>query len=230
MDEHAGKKGTGKGEPAYDRIYNRYIKRVLDIVISGTALLFLWPLLLVISVAVAAETGFPVFYRAPRGGYRGRTFQICKFRTMVKDADRIGGGTTALHDSRITHIGGFLRKTKMDELPQLVQVFTGRMSLIGPRPELLQYVEEYTGDERCILEVRPGITDYASVALIDLDEIVGEEDADRVYEERVLKKKNALRMEYAQDVSFRTDAVILIRTVCAVFRKMYAYLILKKHR
>ena len=127
---------------AYDGVYKRVIKRVIGILISGIALLIIWPLYLVISVAIAIEDGFPVFYRADRGGYKGKTFQICKFRSMVKDADKIGGGTTALHDPRITKIGNFLRKTKLDEIPQIGQVFLGKMSFVGPRPELLRYVNQ----------------------------------------------------------------------------------------
>ena len=126
---------------AYDSVYNRVVKRMIDIVISGAALLILWPFYLIIGFAIAIEDGFPVFYRAPRGGYKNRPFKICKFRSMIKNADKIGGGTTALHDSRITRVGNFLRKTKLDEIPQLGQVFIGKMSLIGPRPELLKYVQ-----------------------------------------------------------------------------------------
>ncbi|MGN0569760.1 MAG: sugar transferase [Candidatus Fimenecus sp.] len=219
-----------KKQAAYNGIYNRYIKRILDFCISGIALLFLWPVYLIIAAVIAAESGFPVFYRAERGGYLEKPFKICKFRSMVKNADKIGGGTTALHDSRITKVGNVLRKTKLDELPQLLQVFSGKMSLIGPRPELLRYVEQYSGEEKQILQVRPGITDYSSVEFINLDEIVGGENADEMYEKYVLKKKNALRVRYAQTVSFKTDIYILFKTLAEVFKKAFGFLIKKEHR
>ena len=215
---------------AYNGIYNRYIKRILDLIITGIALLILWPFYLIISLLIAAEDGFPVFYRADRGGYRGRPFRICKFRSMVKNADQIGGGTTALHDPRITKIGNVLRKTKLDEIPQLGQVFLGKMSLIGPRPELLRYVNQYVGEELDILQVRPGITDFSSVEFINLDEIVGGENADEMYEKYVLKKKNALRVKYAHSVSFKTDVYILFKTLGAVFSKAFGFLEKKEHR
>lgn len=219
-----------KKKPAYAGVYNRCVKRGLDICISAAAMLLLLPLYLVIGVMIALEDGFPIFYRGQRGGYRGRTFRICKFRTMVPNADRIGGGTTALHDPRITKIGNFLRKTKLDELPQLGQVFSGKMSLVGPRPELLRYVAQYEGEELDILQVRPGITDYSSVAFIDLDEIVGDVNADDMYEKYVLKKKNALRVQYAHTVSFKTDAAILLMTARAVLNKAFGYLFKREHR
>ena len=215
---------------AYDGIYNRCIKRVLDILISGAALLVLWPVYLVIAALIAVEDGLPVFYRAERGGYRGRTFRICKFRSMVKNADQIGGGTTSLRDPRITRVGNFLRKTKLDEIPQLGQVFLGKMSLIGPRPELLRYVNQYQGEELEILQVRPGITDYSSVEFINLDEIVGTENADEMYEKYVLKKKNALRVKYANTVSFGTDVYILFKTAAAVLDKAFGFIVKKEHR
>ena len=217
-------------KPAYDGIYNRCIKRLLDLVITGIALLILWPVFLIISLIILLEDGRPVFYRAPRGGYQGKTFSICKFRSMVKNADKIGGGTTAYHDPRITKVGNVLRKTKLDEIPQLGQVFLGRMSLVGPRPELLQYVRQYQGDELDILQVRPGITDFSSVEFINLDEIVGGEDADEMYEKYVLKRKNALRVQYAHTVSFKTDVFILLKTVWAVLRKALGFLIKKEHQ
>ena len=217
-------------KPAYAGMYNHYIKRVLDILISGAALLVLWPFFLIVSILIAAKDGFPVFYRAERGGYLGKTFRICKFRTMVKNADQIGGGTTSLHDPRITKVGNFLRKTKLDEIPQLGQVLLGKMSLIGPRPELLQYVNQYTGEELDILKVRPGITDYSSVEFINLDEIVGEGNADEMYEKYVLKKKNALRIRYAHTVSFRTDVYILFKTLGAVLDKILGFVFRKEHR
>ena len=215
---------------AYQGIYNRYIKRVLDMLISGVAILILWPLYLLIGAAVALETGFPVFYRAPRGGYKGKDFRICKFRTMVQKADKIGGGTTALNDSRITKVGNFLRKTKLDEIPQLGQVFLGKMSLIGPRPELLKYVKQYEGDQLQILQVRPGITDYSSIEFINLDEIVGGENADEMYEKYVLKRKNELRIKYAQTVSFKTDAKLLFLTAWKVLEKAFGFIVKKEHR
>lgn len=215
---------------AYESFYNRVTKRVIGMIISGIALLILWPLYLVISVAIAIEDGFPVFYRADRGGYKGKAFQICKFRSMVKNADKIGGGTTALHDPRITKVGNFLRKTKLDEIPQIGQVFLGKMSFVGPRPELLRYVNQYEGDEKDILRVRPGITDFSSVEFINLDEIVGGENADEMYEKFVLKKKNALRVKYAHSVSFKTDVYILFKTVKEVIRKAFGFIVKHEHR
>lgn len=214
----------------YDSLYNLYIKRALDIVISGTALLFLWPFYMIIALLIAIEDGFPVFYKADRGGYKNRPFKICKFRSMVKNADKIGGGTTALHDPRITKIGEFLRKTKLDEIPQLGQVFNGKMSLIGPRPELLRYTNRYVEDEKDILLVRPGITDFSSVEFINLDEIVGGENADEMYEKHVLKKKNELRVKYSHEVSFKTDTYILFKTLSAVFNKAFGFIVKKEHR
>lgn len=215
---------------AYNGIYNRYIKRALDFTITGIALCFLWPFYLIISLLIAAEDGFPVFYRADRGGYMGHPFRICKFRSMIKNADKVGGGTTALHDSRITKMGNILRKTKLDEIPQIGQVFLGKMSLIGPRPELLKYVNQYEGEEKDILQVRPGITDFSSIEFINLDEIVGGENADEMYEKYVLKKKNQLRVKYAHSVSFKTDVYILFKTLDAVFHKAFGFLVKKEHQ
>lgn len=221
---------TRKKKYAFNGIYNRLIKRIIDFVITGVALLALWPFYLVIGIAIAIEDGFPIFYRAERGGYKERPFRICKFRSMVKNADKIGGGTTAYRDPRITRVGNVLRKTKLDEIPQIGQVFLGKMSLIGPRPELLRYVEQYEGEEKDIFQVRPGITDFSSVEFINLDEIVGGDNADEMYEQYVLKRKNELRVKYAHEVSFKTDAVILFRTLAAVFRKEFAFLVKKEHQ
>lgn len=219
-----------KRKAAYQGVYNRYIKRILDIVIAGLLMCILWPIYLIISIAIFLEDGTPVFYRADRGGYRGRTFKICKFRSMVKNADKIGGGTTALHDPRITKIGNLLRKTKLDEIPQLGQVFLGKMSLVGPRPELPIYISRYQGNEKDIIQVRPGITDFSSIEFINLDEIVGGDNADEMYEKYVLKKKNALRVQYAHSVSFKTDVSILFKTAAAVLNKAFGFLFKNEHR
>lgn len=173
----------------YDSFYNKYAKRWIGFLLAVILILILWPFYLIIAVAVAIEDGLPVFYRPQRGGYKNKSFRIFKFRSMVKNADKIGGGTTALNDPRITKVGNFLRKTKLDEIPQLFNIIAGSMSFIGPRPELLRYVNRYEGEEKLILQVRPGITDFSSIEFIDLDEVVGSANADEMYEKRVLKKK-----------------------------------------
>lgn len=203
----------------YKGFYNRVIKRGLDFAFALLLLIFLWPVLLILSVAVVIDDGFPVFYRAKRGGYHNRSFRIFKFRTMVKNADKIGGGTTALKDPRITRVGSFLRKVKLDEFANLLSILNGSMSFIGPRPELEQYVKQYRGTEKLIHEVRPGITDYSSLEFISLDEIVGGANADEQYEKLVLPRKNKLRVKYAATVSFATDVKLFTLTVLAVLKK-----------
>lgn len=214
----------------YNSIYNRFLKPVLGFFLSLTLFFILWPLYLLIALAIAVESGFPVIYSPLRGGYKQKPFHIYKFRSMVKNADMIGGGTTALNDPRITKIGNFLRKTKLDEIPQLFNIMRGNMSFIGPRPELLRYTDLYEGEEKIILEVRPGITDFSSIEFINLDEIVGQGNADEMYEKYVLKKKNQLRIKYAKEVSFATDARLFALTVCRVMGKAFSFIILKKHR
>lgn len=215
---------------AYDGIYNRYAKRVIGLIVALPFLLIALPIYLFISVAIMLEDGRPVFYRPLRGGYKNKPFRICKFRTMVKNADKIGGGTTANHDSRITKVGAVLRKTKLDETANLINILIGTMSFIGPRPELLQYTEKYEGDEKEILEVRPGVTDFSSIEFINLDEIVGSGNADEMYEKYVLKKKNALRIKYAENVGFGTDCKIFFTTIWRVLEKTFGFLVKKEHR
>lgn len=214
----------------YKSFYNRIVKRIIDLVLSLIFLILLSPVILVISIAIVIDDGFPVFYRAQRGGYREKPFRIFKFRTMVKNADKIGGGTTALNDSRITGVGNFLRKTKLDEIANLVSIVKGDMSFVGPRPELLQYTNAYEGVEKYILRVRPGITDYSSIEFINLDEIVGAENADEYYEKYVLKKKNLLRVKYAATVSFATDMKLFCATVFGVLKKMFNFVFSRKDR
>lgn len=215
---------------AYEGVYNRFIKRGLDLLIAIPLLVIALPFYALISISILLEDGPPVFYRPLRGGYRGKAFRIFKFRTMIKNADKIGGGTTALHDPRITRVGRVLRKTKLDETANLISVILGKMSFIGPRPELLQYTDQYQGSEKEIFEVRPGVTDYSSLEFINLDEIVGSENADEMYEKYVLKKKNALRVRYAEEVSFGTDFRIFFRTVWMVLEKTFGFLFRKKHQ
>lgn len=203
---------------------------MIGLVLAVVLLLLLWPFYLIIVFAVMIEDGSPVFYRPLRGGYKNKPFHIFKFRSMVKNADKIGGGTTALHDPRITKVGNFLRKTKLDEIPQLFNIINGTMSFIGPRPELLRYTDQYEDEEKLIFEVRPGITDFSSIEFINLDEIVGQGDADEMYEKYVLKKKNALRIKYAKEVSFFTDVKLFSLTVWRVIRKAFSFIFMGKHK
>lgn len=205
-------------QSGYCEFYNRIIKRIVDFILSLVAAVVVTPIVFIIGIFIAIEDGFPVLYTPLRGGYRGKAFRIFKLRTMYKDADKLGG-TTALNDPRITRIGKALRKLKLDELPQVYNVLLGSMSFIGPRPELLRYTEAYKGEEKIILEVRPGITDFSSIEFISLDEIVGAENADEMYEKYVLEKKNKLRIRYAKEVSFGTDVSLFFKTVTAVFKK-----------
>lgn len=202
----------------YRSFYNRVTKRVLDLVLALAGSVIVTPILLVIGIFIAIEDGFPIFYTPLRGGYHGKPFHIIKLRTMYKGADKLGG-TTALNDPRITRAGRLLRKVKLDELPQLYNVLFGSMSFVGPRPELLRYTEVYQGEEKQILEVRPGITDFSSIEFISLDEIVGTENADEMYEKYVLQRKNRLRIRYAQEVSLRTDVYLFFKTVGCALKK-----------
>lgn len=208
--------------------YNRCLKRIIDFILALICVVVASPLYLIISLAVVIETGFPVFYRAPRGGYKDKSFKIFKFRSMVKNADKIGGGTTSLNDSRITKVGAFLRKTKLDEIPQLFNILGGSMSFIGPRPELLKYTDAYDEKEKYILKVRPGITDYSSIKFINLDEIVGSENADEMYEKYVLKHKNNLRLLYVSKVSLGTDIYLFATTIWKVVQKALRFIFGKK--
>lgn len=202
------------------QVYNCYIKRWIGFILAIFFLLILWPIYLIIASLIIIDDGLPILYTPLRGGFHNRSFKIYKFRTMVKNADKIGGGTTALNDPRITKIGRILRKTKLDEIPQLFNIIKGEMAFIGPRPELLRYTEKYQGNEKKILEVRPGITDYSSIEFISLDEIVGEQDADEAYEKYVLKRKNKLRIKYADEVSLKTDIKLFCKTIFKVFEKI----------
>lgn len=202
----------------YQRIYNRFFKRIIDFIIAFFLLIVALPFFVVISLIIVIDSGFPIFYKPLRDGYKSKPFHIYKFRTMVKDADK-GDGTTALNDPRITRAGKILRKLKLDEIPQLINVLNSTMSFIGPRPELLKYTERYDGEEKLILQVRPGITDFSSIEFINLDEIVGEENPDEMYEKYVLKQKNQLRIKYAKEVSLKTDIALFTKTCLQVLKK-----------
>lgn len=161
-----------------------------------------------------------VFYRGARVGRFGKPFPIYKFRTMVANAEKIGGSSTADDDPRITRIGRLLRKYKLDELPQLINVLKGEMSLVGPRPEVQEYVDMYTGEEKAILQLRPGITDWASLWNSDEGAILaGSEDPDKAYLELIRPTKLKLQLQYVRDHSLWVDIEILILTVLKLLQK-----------
>jgi len=192
-------------------------KRAMDIAISAAALCVLWPVFLLIALAIVIDDPGPVFYRQVRVGRGGRPFRIFKFRTMVVDADKKGLSITVGRDSRITRVGAFLRKTKLDELAQLLNVLCGQMSFVGPRPEVPRYVELYTPYQRQVLLVRPGITDYASIAYRNENDLLaGADDPERMYIETIMPDKIELNMKYLREISPLADLRLILKTVIAV--------------
>ena len=196
-----------------------FIKRLIDIFISLLAILILFPVLALISLGILISSGLPILYFQERVGKEWRKFQIIKFRTMVDDADQIGPGISSEDDLRITKIGKFLRKFKLDELPQFLNVLVGDMSLIGPRPELLRFAEFYRDDYSYILSVRPGITDYASVNFRHEAALMnGKADGESYYLKEILPQKIMLYKKYLKKISLTTDIQILFSTFKIMFK------------
>lgn len=195
-------------------------KRLFDLVASGLGLLLLAPMLLAIALAIKLESPGRVFFRQERVGRFGKTFRIHKFRTMVTDAERQGLQITVGSDARVTRVGAVLRKYKLDELAQLIDVFVGEMSLVGPRPEVPRYVACYPAEVRSIvLSVPPGITDWASIEFKEENAILGSAvDAERVYIEEILPIKLGYYVRYVRERSFMMDVRIIFSTLAAVVR------------
>ena len=193
------------------------MKRWFDLILSLLGLIVLAPVFAAVAAAIKIESAGPVFYRGVRAGRYGKAFRIFKFRTMVEDADKIGGPSSSADDPRITRVGNFLRRYKLDELPQLLNVVKGEMSLVGPRPEVLQEVVLYTEEEKRLLEVRPGITDWASIRFRDEGEILrGSADPHAAYREKIRPEKIRLGLEYVEGRSFLIDCKIIFRTLKAI--------------
>jgi lipopolysaccharide/colanic/teichoic acid biosynthesis glycosyltransferase len=204
---------TGGSRP-YERA-----KRLLDIAVATGVLVVGAPLAAYAALRIKAEDGGPVLYRGERVGLGGRPFGMLKFRSMVVNAARLGGPSTAEGDPRLTRTGTFLRHWKLDELPQFVNVLRGEMSLVGPRPQVPQDVARYTAEEAGLLSVRPGITDWASVLFRNEGAILaGHADPDRAYDELIRPRKLELGLAYVRCRSLRTDLRILWITAHAVLR------------
>ena len=195
-------------------------KRTFDVVTATAGLIILSPVIAVIAIAIKRGSKGPLVYRGTRVGMNGEPFHMLKFRTMVVDADKIGGSSTPEDDPRVTPIGKTLRKYKLDELPQLLNVLKGDMSFVGPRPQVQWAVDLYTPEEREILKVRPGITDEASLKFSNEAEILkGSKDPDKDYIEKIHPEKMRLSLEYVRNRSFSGDLSIIARTAGTIFKR-----------
>ncbi|HSS60643.1 MAG TPA: sugar transferase [Candidatus Limnocylindrales bacterium] len=199
----------------------RPAKRAFDIALASLGLVVSSPVLLGVWARVRlVDRDGPVLYAGRRVGAGGREFRMYKFRSMVMNADKIGGADTPDDDPRLTKTGRFLRRYKLDELPQLINVLKGDMSLVGPRPQVPQEVANYTDEEREILSVRPGITDWSSLKFHNEGEILaGQADPNEAYNRLIRPEKMRLGLEYARRATFRDDLSILARTFLVPFRK-----------
>jgi lipopolysaccharide/colanic/teichoic acid biosynthesis glycosyltransferase len=194
------------------------MKRILDFVVTALGLIVGSPLLLLLCLLIKLSDNGPIFYRANRIGKSGVTFAVYKFRTMIVDADKIGPAVTASGDSRVTPIGAFLRRTKLDELPQLLNVLSGEMSLVGPRPEDPRYVSLYTPAQRQILDFVPGITSAASLAYRHEEQMLTGDDWETVYQQKVMPEKIAIDLAYMGSANVITDLKLIFQTVFAMAR------------
>lgn len=191
---------------------------LLQSIMAGTTLFVLSPLLLVIGAAVKLTSPGPVLHRCWRVGKRGRVFVLFKFRTMVEGADKMGPSVTALDDARVTPVGRFLRRTKMDELPQLLNVLTGTMDIVGPRPEDPKYVKHYSRDHLRLLDAKPGLTSLASVCFIEEERLLTGADYERTYIEQVLPAKLAVELSALRERSLAHDVTVILATIAKLVR------------
>ena len=189
------------------------LKRLFDIVASGLGLIVLSPLFLILAIWIKLDSKGPVFYRQVRVGYKNKDFRIYKFRSMRVGADKGSLVTIGGHDPRVTRSGYFIRKFKFDELPQLINVFLGDMSLVGPRPEVRHYVDYWTPEQMRVLDVRPGITDPASIKFRNENELMEKaEDPEKYYIEVIMQEKIKLYLEYVEKHSFFYDLGLIFKT------------------
>lgn len=193
------------------------LKRLFDASFAAAGLIFLSPLFLAAALWVKLGSHGPVFYRGARVGLNGRPFRIIKFRTMVENADKIGGPSTSADDTRVTRVGALLRRYKLDELPQLINVLAGDMSFVGPRPEVPSEVAEYDENARRLLGVRPGITDYSSIKFRNEGEILkGHSDPHKAYKELIQPEKIRLGLQYVDHHDLLVDVKLIFMTLRAI--------------
>jgi lipopolysaccharide/colanic/teichoic acid biosynthesis glycosyltransferase len=193
-------------------------KRIFDILVSFIFLILLLPFFIIIAITVKAGSHGPVFYVQKRVGKDFKEFKMLKFRTMVTGAERKGLLTIGTNDARITQTGSFLRKYKLDELPQLINVLKGDMSIVGPRPEVKKYVDQYNEEQKKVMSIQPGITDLVSIRFFNENEILSRyEDPETGYVKEVMPEKLRLNLEYMENRSFVSDITIIVRTIARIF-------------
>lgn len=196
------------------------MKRAFDIIASGLGLIVLSPLFLVLAIWIKLDSKGPVFYRQVRVGFKNKDFRIFKFRSMRVGADKGSLVTIGGHDPRVTKSGYFIRKFKFDELPQLINVFLGDMSLVGPRPEVRHYVDYWTPEQMHVLDVRPGITDPASIKFRNENELMEQaEDPEKYYIEVIMQEKIKLYLEYVEKHSFLYDIGLIFKTFWVIVKE-----------
>lgn len=198
----------------------KFVKRIIDFVIASFALIFLLPIFILTTLLIKIDSSGSIIFKQNRIGYQQRIFSIYKFRTMRESASYISK-ITAVDDKRITPLGYFLRKYKIDELPQLINIIIGDMSIIGPRPEVPDFLDSYTEDERQIIfSIRPGLSDFASLKFIDENELLKDQsDHEKFYIENILPDKKRLQIEYVRTMSALTDLGIALKTLKMVLNK-----------
>ncbi|WP_338938126.1 sugar transferase [Fusobacterium pseudoperiodonticum] len=194
------------------------LKRIFDIISSLFGLILLSPFMIIIAILIKLDSKGPVFFKQVRVTKNGREFKILKYRTMRVGSDKYSQITVG-KDSRITKVGDFLRKYKLDEIPQLINVLIGDMSLVGPRPEVPKYVALYTEEQREILKVRAGITDYASIEFSNENDILANEtDPEKAYIEKIMPRKIELNKKYLSEISVMTDIKIILLTIKKILK------------
>ncbi|EFW1624282.1 sugar transferase [Shigella sonnei] len=196
------------------------MKRIFDVIVAGLGLLFLFPVFIIVSMLIVADSKGGVFFRQYRVGRFGKDFRIHKFRTMFIDSEKKGRITVG-QDARVTRVGWYLRKYKIDELPQLIDVLSGTMSLVGPRPEVREFIDEYPDDIReKVLSVRPGITDLASIEMVDENEILSSyDDPRRAYIDIILPIKQRYYLDYVANNSVKYDCVIIWKAIIKILSR-----------
>lgn len=198
--------------------YDPHIKRMLDIILSALAILFLLPLFCLLIILIRVDSSGPVLFKQRRVGKDYGFFSLIKFRSMIQKEDAMRGQFDPGDSRRVTHIGRLIRKTKMDELPELFNVFLGDMSIVGPRPEVEKYVSLFRDDYEIVLKVRPGLSDFASIKYRDEEKILSNiQDPESYYIEKILPDKLHLASKYVKNISLNTDFHIILKTIKSIF-------------